>query len=603
MSTTVDAIERLEHPAGVPSSARASGPWLPFAAPAFVIGVASAGAAVVSLPDVADPSGVRWAATTVAVVWGIAGVLIGLRRRREPLGLLVAAVAAFLAAVLAGFAANDTTSVRVRDVAAALLAAVLFHLAVGLPEGRLVVRWRRVLVAMGYGAAIVVGVTASDTDRSIGGATVGLGVVLTVVALGAYANRCRHAGAVERARLQWAGWGVVVAALVVLVSEILHLLLDWPPSPGAVAIAATGLIPVSLTLSSWDGMAVRIDRLLVHTIVVAGLVTIVAVVYLLVVLGLGDAPDEAARDLLGLSMVAAVLAAVVALPARRSLDEFARRRVYGDRRSPDEAIQTFGSRMSRAVPMDELLLQLAESLKLSMQLVSAEVWTGSDGVLERVVSVPDRGPGRLVLSEEELPVVARARVSGNAWLQVWLPSLVEGRGDCVVRVAPVVHSGILLGLIVAEREPDAVPFTDESERVLTELGAPGRARAAQRPARLRAAGEPRDAPGAQRGAPGLAAAHRDRIRRVPSPHRAQPPRRRPAAPRRARGQGRAGPPARGRRTPRRSRRCSRSCAATCRPRWASCASSRTASTRRCCATAGSPRPCAPRRTERCCPPR
>ncbi|HEY3724664.1 MAG TPA: histidine kinase [Acidimicrobiia bacterium] len=469
MSTTMDTIEHLGHPAGSPSSTRATGPLLPFALPAFVVGVAATGAAIVSVADVAGPSEVRWAATGVAAVWGLAGVLIGLRRRSEPLGFLVALVAACMAAVLAGSAGADTSSGRVRDLAATLLAAVLFHLALGLPEGRLGVRWRRVLVGLGYVAAIVVGATARAADREIGGATVALGLTLAVVALGAYASRCRRAGAVERARLQWAGWGVVVASLVVLVTEIVHLLLEWPPSPGAVAVAATALVPVSLALSAWDGIAVRIDRLLVHTIVVAGLVTIVAVVYLLVVLGLGNAPDDADRDLLGLSMVAAVLAAVVALPARRSLDELARRRVYGDRRSPDEAIQTFGSRMSRAVPMDELLLQLAESLKLSMQLVAAEVWTGSDGVLERVVSVPDRGPARIVLSEEELPVVARARVSGNAWLQVWLPSLVEGRGECVVRVAPVVHSGILLGLLVAERASDAIPFTDESERVLTEL--------------------------------------------------------------------------------------------------------------------------------------
>jgi signal transduction histidine kinase len=119
--------------------------------------------------------------------------------------------------------------------------------------------------------------------------------------------------------------------------------------------------------------------------------------------------------------------------------------------------------------MDELLLQLAESLKASMQLETAEVWTGSDGVLERVVSVPERGHRRLVLSAEELPVVSRARVSGNAWLQVWVPGLMEGRGESVVRVAPVVHSGELLGLIVVERSPDAIPFSEESERVLTEL--------------------------------------------------------------------------------------------------------------------------------------
>ena len=469
MSTTVDAIEPVDHPAGAAASTRPSTPLLPFAAPAFVVGVAAAGAAIVSVAGVSAPSEVRWAGTVVAVVWGLAAVLIGLQRRSEPLGLLVGVVALCLAGVLIGRAATDTSGGRLRDVAAAGLVAVLFHLVVSLPEGRMLVRSRRVAVAAGYLAAIVVGVAENADDSEIGLATVALAAVLVAVALGLYANRCRSAGAVERARLQWAGWGFVVAALVVLVSEIVHLLLDWPASPGAVALATSALIPVSLALSAWDRLAVRIDRLLVNTIVVAGLVSIVAVVYLLVVVGLGDAPDNTARDLLGLSMVAAALAAVVALPARRSLDEFARRRVYGERRSPDEAIQTFGSRMSRAVPMEELLLQLAESLKLSMQLATAEVWTGSDGVLERVVSVPDRGPSRVVLSQEELPVVTRARVSGNAWLQVWVPGLVADRGECVVRVAPVVHSGILLGLIVAERAPDAIPFTDESERVLTEL--------------------------------------------------------------------------------------------------------------------------------------
>jgi signal transduction histidine kinase len=469
MSRTLDSIETMDHPSGTSSFTTRQGPLFPFAAPAFVVGVAAAGAALVSLVGVDAPSVVRYSATGVTAIWAVAGILIALRRRSEPLGLMVTVVAACATAALIGSAATETSGGRLRDVATALLIAVVFHLAVGLPEGRLIDRSRQVLVGLGYVTAIAVGFAEDANDASIGVPTAALGAVLLAIALGAYANRCRNAGAVERARLQWAGWGVVVAVLVVLVAEILHLLLDWPASPAAVALAATALIPISLTLSSWDSVAVRIDRLLVQTIVVAGLVTIVAVIYLIVVLGLGDAPDDKARDLLGLSMVAAALAAVVALPARKSLDEMARRRVYGDRRSPDEAIQTFGSRMSRSVPMDELLLQLAESLKLSMQLATAEVWTGSDGVLERVVSVPDRGPRRLVLSAEELPVVSRARVSGNAWLQVWVPGLVADRGESVVRVAPVVHSGSLLGLIVAERSPEAIPFTDESERVLTEL--------------------------------------------------------------------------------------------------------------------------------------
>ena len=59
--------------------------------------------------------------------------------------------------------------------------------------------------------------------------------------------------------------------------------------------------------------------------------------------------------------------------------------------------------MSRAIALDELLLQLAESLQRSLRLAAAEVWTGSDGLLERTAAVPDRGPQRTRLKPEELP--------------------------------------------------------------------------------------------------------------------------------------------------------------------------------------------------------
>ena len=121
--------------------------------------------------------------------------------------------------------------------------------------------------------------------------------------------------------------------------------------------------------------------MLVHTIVVAGLVVLVGVVYLVVVLGLGETPTDASRRVLGLSMLAAAGIAVAGCSCRRATGSktFANRRVYGERRAPDEALQTFGARMSRAIPLDELLLQLAESLKKSMQLAAAEVWTGAEG--------------------------------------------------------------------------------------------------------------------------------------------------------------------------------------------------------------------------------
>ncbi|MFN8053555.1 MAG: histidine kinase [Acidimicrobiales bacterium] len=404
----------------------------------------------------------------VVVGWAVAAAVIG-ARRDEPLALLTA-----LAAVAAGASAaaeplsSGGTGDRVELWAGALAGALAFHLAVGLPDGRLRDLRRRSAVAAGYVAAGALCLRSPDHLR-LDDVVVAMGVVALVVAIAGYTARRRAAGAVDRARLQWVGWGAVVTALVSLLALVLHQLLGWPESPGAVIAVATALVPVSLALSSFDELAIRIDRLLTHTIVVSGLVSLVAAVYLVVVLGLGDVPDDEARRLLALSMVAAMSAAALALPARRRLDDFANRRVYGEQRSPEEALTTFGSRMSRAVPMDELLLQLAETLRASMRLTTAEVWTGTDGTVDRVVSVPERGAHRLVLSSEELAVVSRARVSGNAWLAVWMPALLDGREDRMVRVAPVAHSGELLGLLVAERATDDLPFTDEEERVLTEL--------------------------------------------------------------------------------------------------------------------------------------
>src|SRR5512133_2658014 len=138
--------------------------------------------------------------------------------------------------------------------------------------------------------------------------------------------------------------------------------------------------------------------------------------------------------------MAAAVCALVFRPARERLTQAANRLVYGERSAPDEALRTVGTRLSRAIPLDELLLQLAESLHKTMALDAAEVWTGSQGLLERVVSVPERGQARLAVGQAAAPVGARAGVSGPAWLAVWLPGLLAGREDTVLRVAPVTNS-------------------------------------------------------------------------------------------------------------------------------------------------------------------
>jgi signal transduction histidine kinase len=119
--------------------------------------------------------------------------------------------------------------------------------------------------------------------------------------------------------------------------------------------------------------------------------------------------------------------------------------------------------------MEELLLQLVESLRRSMRVAAAEIWTGTSGRLERAVSVPHRPPATLSIGETEAPVVVRAGATGGKWLDLWLPELVAGRDSSRLRIAPIAHAGELLGLIVLERAPTADPATPEQDSIVVEL--------------------------------------------------------------------------------------------------------------------------------------
>jgi signal transduction histidine kinase len=191
---------------------------------------------------------------------------------------------------------------------------------------------------------------------------------------------------------------------------------------------------------------------------------------LLAVRGFDKAPaDRSGRDLLWWAMAAAAAAAIAQLALRARFARIATGFTYGSREAPDEVVRSFGSRMTRAIPMDELLLQLVESLRKTLTLTSAEIFTGNGEILDLAVSVPDRPSRSIAISREEKAVIARAGVSGNAWASVWLPSLATEGAAGPLRVAPISHAGELLGIIVVSRASGAVSFRDEDDRVLADL--------------------------------------------------------------------------------------------------------------------------------------
>jgi signal transduction histidine kinase len=442
--------------------------------PAAAIALAVAGLRV------SVPGGVTALAAVTAglvIAWALCAAASAQARERTPQWQLAAgAVTASVAAGAARIADRASGGQRhaalaIATVAGLLVIAISVHLLLALPDGRLYSRVRRIGAALGYVAAVAAGTALAVVGRGVPAAAGAVAWSLAFLcALPAVRLRYGAAASRDKERSQWAGIGVVLAGSAALSAAVLYLLVGWPAPLAPVAAGATVLIPLGLLAGDIPQLGQYGGRLLVQVLAIAGFIMTVAVIYLVVVLGLGKPPSDASdRELLGLSMVAAAVAAISFAPARERLLDWANPRVFGARHAPDELLRTFGSRMTRAISMDELLLQLAESLRKTMRLVSAEVYTGSGDVLERVASVPDAGPRSIVVGVRERPIVARAGVSGRAWASVWLPALLDGRGPGQVRVAPVGHSGELLGLIVAERPATAGAFSEEDDRVLTEL--------------------------------------------------------------------------------------------------------------------------------------
>lgn len=439
--------------------------WLQPVAIVVAIGAAALAAASLTEDHLVAGDGVR---AGLVSLWALSALVLALRNAPR-LGA-VAATAAAVGGVCAA-TASSTELTRLHAVAASLVPAVALHLQLVVPDGRLRRGAHRNLVVVGYALGGLAGLAMAASDRVPAVPAVAASVIAALLVGLPIAHQTYRASAgAVRQRLQLIGCAMAIIIEVALVVAALRLLVDWPAHAGEVAAGATALVPIALVAGTSPKISRNVDRLLVHTVSATGLTAVVVAVYLVIVIGLGRAPADSERTLLVLSMLAAAVASIAYVPARERLAEAANRLVYGERHPPDEVLRTWGSRLSRSIPMDELLLQLAESLRKVLVLRRAEIWTGTPDRLELAVSVPDRTAPPLLLGPTEQPVVTRAGVTGNAWLEVWLPSLLEGRGDATqLRVAPAAHSGTLLGLLVIERAADGDQFTDEDDRVLTEL--------------------------------------------------------------------------------------------------------------------------------------
>ena len=419
------------------------------------------------------------------MVWSVAGGVVAcwaiatyaIVGRSPRLALLTALITlgggVTMAAARLGDANGHGVHGTARDVAivAALLTmAATMQLLLALPSGELAVRARQVGAGAWYAVAAVVAIFLISSSQSLATWPVvvawGLASALTLPAL---RSRYLGASALGRQRIQALASGATLGAIAVVIVATLHWLIDWPVNPAASLLGAAALVPLGLAAGSMRS-ATHADRVLVQLITTLATVLIVAAAYIVALRGFAKTPtSHSTRDVLGWAMAAAGVAAIAQLGLRARVTRYATSLTYGAREAPDEVVRSFGSRLTRAIPMDELLLQLVESLRKTLNLSSAEIYTGTSEVLDLVVSVPDVGKRSITVSGDERPVIARAGVSGNAWASVWIPGIIAERPSGPLRVAPISHGGELLGIIVISRGEGGITFREDDDRVLADL--------------------------------------------------------------------------------------------------------------------------------------
>ena len=277
----------------------------------------------------------------------------------------------------------------------------------------------------------------------------------------------------QRQRLQLAGAGALAAAAVVATALGLWAVAGPEAPDRAVVLSVAGAL-VALGLLAGTTTAARRESALVlgAAAAVAALAGAGLLFLAVLVLVLGRLPGERERPLVPAALAGAAVAAVAFAPLRATVTAATRRTTAGGRRTPESVLEAFGDRHARDLPTEELLRQLAEALRDTYGLSSVEVWTadgdGGPGGLTRLLALPHRAAPVTRLGAEATDAVRRSGVAGESWLRLWVPALLEGRGDAQVRVAPAAYGAELLALLLVERPRDGERFRAGEERALGE---------------------------------------------------------------------------------------------------------------------------------------
>jgi signal transduction histidine kinase len=265
--------------------------------------------------------------------------------------------------------------------------------------------------------------------------------------------RLMRAKAVERDQLRWialtgivaaVGWAGIFAPQVLGDTAVPEAIGQWASVLWIIGICIG--VPVTVAIAILRYNVYDIDRVLARTLLYGGLTLSVAVLYVIVVFGLGSLIGGEAKPVLSLAVI--VIVAVGLTPLRDRLQALANRVVYGPRATPLEALSHVAQSMTLTPAIDDQLPQIAALVGNATSSAGVDIWLRDEDYLRLATRWPDGleegGGQRIPLTGDDL----RAHFRGRS------------------RVLPVRAEDELLGCIVVT-QPPARSLTPNEENLLS----------------------------------------------------------------------------------------------------------------------------------------
>ncbi len=456
-------------------------------------------------PGIELAPGWGWPYALIGLVYGVCSGVVVAVDRRQGFGWALAVPAVFWgtdglaqAYVRWGIRADDVSpgvdaALWLLNRFGAFLPMSIAVLLFLFPTGRFLPGWwgrvgRIALVAMGLSALLVVvapaGGRVGDVDLPAGVdldagslpmpdalVDVGIPIVNAITVLGVLVAivtvvvRYRRSDGLERDRMRWLLWSVVIMASAIALSQ----LSDLTAVRDASTFLLASLPPVAMTVGIVQPSLVPVQELLSGTAVLALLAVVLVAVDLAVVAVLDAALTD---DLAQRQVVLIVLLVTVVLygPLRQRLSSIVRRLVHGDRSRPYDVVAGLASTLERADEAREQLVAVADAIATAfgVSYVSLEVDHGSGG---RLVARHGARPAGVRV----LPITYRGQEVGRVELPVrGLRSRLSRRdeqllGDLARQAATAVRTSQLADELQDNRERLVVAREEERRRIRRDL--------------------------------------------------------------------------------------------------------------------------------------